>query len=108
MKYDNWLEYIEDLNEFPFMAYLSILRNVKCNELFIIGPNEKIEFININNGNIMNEENTIFDIRTIEGKKIYDNIPEDKIITWISENKFTFGDEEIDLNPYDYSMDEVY
>ncbi len=49
-----------------------------------------------------------FDIRTLEGKQAYKNIPEDKTITWVSKNEFMISDEEIDLNPYDYSMDEVY
>ena len=45
MNYYNWLDYIEDLNEFPSMAYLSILRDMKCTDFFIMGSNEKIEFI---------------------------------------------------------------
>lgn len=49
MSYDNWLDYIEDLNEFPFMAYFSILRDMKCNEFFIIGrPSDKLEMIKLN------------------------------------------------------------
>lgn len=45
MNYSNWLDYIEDLNELPFMMYLSILRDTKCTDFFIMGPNEEIEFI---------------------------------------------------------------
>ena len=54
------------------------------------------------------KEGKIYDTRTIEGKEAYNNIPEDKIITWLSDHTFIYGDEEIDLNPYDYSMAEVY
>lgn len=46
MRYDCWLDYIEDNNEFPFMAYLCILRDIECSEFFIIGsPKDKIEWI---------------------------------------------------------------
>lgn len=30
-----WLDYIEALNDVPFMAYFSILRDMKCNEFII-------------------------------------------------------------------------
>ena len=50
MNYNRWLDYIEDINEFPFMAYFSILRDMKCNEFWVLGKNEKLEVIQIENG----------------------------------------------------------
>lgn len=45
MRYDCWLDYIEDLNEIPFMAYFCIMRDMKCNEFYILGRPEKIEML---------------------------------------------------------------
>ena len=40
-----WLDYIEALEEFPYMAYFCVLRDMKCNEMILLGKGDKLEML---------------------------------------------------------------